>query len=303
MTVGNSIIPDSSVMNSSISTFHQRQFVSVTNNAVVQVEDNESIQLSNFTVKDTVVQNDEPVAKNDEPVAKNDFIVDSIQKINLSKDFESSFVHKKAKLFTLNDLVDDKDILSYYKTSEIDFDFLIQNNLLTILSCLIRKYKISNLRTLVECNEEIISRLFDLFINDGDVLIILTRSFDFILVLKILYKKLLIEYKDDKITSVLFMKLIWRHSKQIKEDSVMVVKLISLIDESLFCIYREILVESSSTVLKVCMVHIKEICLYYSTNSFNFHSSNIFKGVLKLLLNNSKYFDIEEVREIIKLSK
>lgn len=223
-------------------------------------------------------QNDE---KNNSKV---DFINRSLLEMSLVE--EESFKKSKNEINVyeeIKQLSDENQIVEYFKNNNLNIKTLIHLNMINILSVLIR----NNIGF-----DDHISDLLKLFRNDNDIMMGITLNSDYIKVLTALFD-LVIEDSDTRI-----MKLIWRHSKNLTKwvDNKKARLLITTIDN----IYRKhgsTLSKSTTTMLKVSLLHLTELCNVYSTNIMKFDSSKNFKEIASYITSNSD-LPVEDIRSI-----
>lgn len=99
----------------------------------------------------------------------------------------------------------------------------------------------------------------------------------------------------------ILMKLIWRHSKNIKYASVETTAMLIKIIDDFYENKKGFLSKTDNITIKVCLLHLKECVSAFSDNLKQFGIGRTTDQIITLLL-SGKEFNIEEVRNIFKSS-
>lgn len=99
--------------------------------------------------------------------------------------------------------------------------------------------------------------------------------------------------------SLVIVKLIWRHSKRVDYAAEGVAQAVLAIVDSFYHRKGYLLSRAGNMVLKVCLLHLKDICVHYSDGAKQFGLGPRTAGVIDLLL-SGRDLNLDDVRLLFK---
>lgn len=190
-------------------------------------------------------------------------------------------------LFSSNSIIGSVIIQLFDKFSDAEFRALILHTLLklsqNIRFCLSLRYE-----TLRSINSDLVRIVAD-DVAAADILINLCLNCG-IEILRV-YLDLLTGNNE------IVLKLIWRHSKKIdyavSDDAALVLRIM----DGFYQNKRQMLSKADNVVIKVCLLHLKDCCLFYSDGAKRLGVGEYTSRIIDLLLNGEQ-LDLDEVRAI-----